>query len=122
MEFNHIEQKIVNYIKRWHTGKEKAITYRNLALSLGMSKRELRNIVAHLVAEHKCLIATTSSDGYFWIQDKSDYEHARAELISRINKLRIRLDGLDLGWKEKNAGQQDLFIKNKEAQSEKEYI
>jgi len=108
-KLNYEEQKIVSYLKRWHIGKDNAITFKSLSIALNIPKRELRNIVAHLVAEHKQLIASTSSEGYFWIQNQSEYEHARAELISRIRKLNTRLDGLDTGWSNANAGQQFLF-------------
>jgi len=108
---NPIEQKITYHIQRWHLGKNRATTFKNLSLALHVPQRELREQVAHLVSEHRQLIATTSDAGYYWIQDQSEYEHTRAELLSRIKKLAARLDGLDLGWREKNQGQQKLIFK-----------
>ena len=108
-KLNYTEQKIINYLKRWHSGRNRATTFKSLSVALAIPTRELRDIVAHLVSEHKCLIGSISSKGYFWIQDQSDYKHARAEILSRIRKLKTRLDGLDLGWAEEKNGQFNLF-------------
>lgn len=108
-ELNFTEQKILNYLRSWHTGKSRAVTYKSLSMALKISPRELRDIVAHLVTDHNELIATISSEGYFYIQTEDEYKHARAELISRIKKLSMRARGLRRGWIEKEKGQKKLF-------------
>lgn len=108
-ELNHTEQKIINYLKRWCLGKERAHTYKNIAWSLEINERELRKTVAHLITDHHLLIGTISTGGYFLIENRSEYAYACNELGSRIDKLRKRLDGLNEGWADKTKGQQRLF-------------
>ena len=105
----YTEKKVLNYIKRWHAGRRCASTYKKISASLGMEARDFRSVVAHLVTEHGALIATTSDLGYYYIENLEDYNHARAEILSRIKKLRARLDGLDAGWEKKIGPQRTLF-------------
>jgi hypothetical protein len=109
MKLTYEEERILNFIKRWHSGRGRAITYKELASVLKINDRALRDVVAHLITEHGQLIATCSDSGYFYIQNDEEYSHARGEIISRIDKLRQRLDGLDEGWKENTKGQRALF-------------
>ena len=40
----------------------------------------------------------SSQEGYYYITEQDDYQIAKAEIISRIDKLRQRLNGLEKGW------------------------
>lgn len=101
------EQEILDYIKRWHRGRQRAITYKELAKVLRINERELRNVVALLVIKGELIGA--SQEGYFWITSEEEYQIARAEIISRISKLRLRLDGLEKGWEARQVPQKSLF-------------
>jgi len=101
------EEKILNYIKRWHRGVSGATTYKELSEKLKINSRELRNAVAHLVTEGALIGA--SQEGYFYITNTEEYNLARAEIISRIDKLRQRLEGLERGWEEQQTPQKTLF-------------
>ena len=102
-----MEEQILNYIKRWHRGRQRAITYKELAKVLKLNERELRNVVALLVTKGEPIGA--SQEGYFWITSNDEYQIARAEIISRIEKLRLRLDGLEKGWEARQVPQKSLF-------------
>jgi len=103
------EQTVLNHLKRWHLGRARAITYKNLARVLKMDSRTLRDIVARLVADHNALIASTSSDGYFYIQTEEELNHAKNEIISRVRKLAARKRGLVKGWTLQSEPQKTLF-------------
>jgi len=102
-----MEEQILDYIKRWHRGRQRAITYKELAKVLKLNERELRNVVALLVTKGEPIGA--SQEGYFWITSDDEYQIARAEIISRIDKLRQRLNGLEKGWEERQVPQKSLF-------------
>ena len=101
------EQEILDYIKRWHRGRQRAITYKELAKVLRINERELRSVIALLVIKGELIGA--SQEGYFWITCEDDYQIARAEIISRIDKLRQRLEGLERGWEARQVPQKSLF-------------
>lgn len=101
------EQEILDYIKRWHRGRQRAITYKELAKVLRINERELRNVIASLVTKGEPIGA--SQEGYFWITCDGEYQIARAEIISRIDKLRQRLEGLEKGWEARQVPQKSLF-------------
>ena len=102
-----MENQILNYIKHFHKGRQRAITYKELAKVLRINERELRNVVALLVIKGELIGA--SQEGYFWITSEEEYQIARAEIISRISKLRLRLDGLERGWEARQVPQKSLF-------------
>ncbi len=102
-----MEEQILDYIKRWHRGRQRAITYKELAKTLQINERELRNVIASLVTKGEPIGA--SQEGYFWITSKEEYQIARSEIISRIEKLRLRLDGLEKGWEARQVPQKSLF-------------
>ena len=102
-----MEEQILDYIKRWHMGRQRAITYKELAKTLQINERELRSVIALLVIKGELIGA--SQEGYFWITSEEEYQIARAEIISRIEKLRLRLDGLERGWEARQVPQKSLF-------------
>ena len=61
------EQTVLNHLRRWHLGRARAITYKNLALILKMDARTLRDTVSRLVTEHNALIAVAPRAGA-WIE------------------------------------------------------
>ena len=102
-----MENQILDYIRRWHRGRQRAITYKELAKVLRINERELRNVIASLVTKGEPIGA--SQEGYFWITSEEEYQIARAEIISRIDKLRQRLEGLERGWEARQVPQKSLF-------------
>jgi len=102
-----MEEQILNYIKHFHRGRQRAITYKELAKVLKLNERELRSVIALLVIKGELIGA--SQEGYFWITSEGEYQIARAEIISRIDKLRQRLNGLEKGWEARQVPQKSLF-------------
>jgi len=92
------QHRLINYLKEYCFGKDRAITFRRLALKLGINSRELRRIVAHIVINEIAPIGSNSKDGYFYISNEDEYKWAREELFSRIRKLSKRARGLRIGW------------------------
>lgn len=107
----YLEKRFISTLQNWHTGAEKAITYRELAKELGISNREVRLLKNHLVTEHKKPIGSTSgsSSGYFWIKNQKEFEHCRAEIISRIKELKKLADSLEEAWYQHIGGKPKLF-------------
>ena len=91
------EQKILDTLPM---GGDLPITYKSIAWSTGINKREVRSIVAHLVTDHHICICTTSSGGYFLATTHEEFDEAHRELISRVKKLSKRAKGLRLGYNE----------------------
>jgi len=102
-----MENQILNYIKHFHKGRQRAITYKELAKVLRINERELRSMVALLVQNGELI--GSSQEGYYYITEQDDYQIARAEIISRIDKLRQRLNGLEKGWEARQVPQKSLF-------------
>ena len=94
---NELEIKIINELKGLHRGKDNAIHYKCLALTLNVNEREVRSIIADLITLQHIPIAT-SQEGYWWIDSKDEYDIAHGELLSRIKKLSKRAKGLRLGY------------------------
>jgi hypothetical protein len=107
------EEKIINYLKLFHSGKGNAITYRDLALDLKINARELRDAVSLLVTDSIAPIASvstgSSAGGYFYIQTEDEYTQARNELMSRIKKLAKRAKGLRRCWEKQRKVSNRLF-------------
>lgn len=93
-----IQNRLINYLKEYCYGKDKAITFRRLALKLDINSRELRRIVAHMVISGIAPIGSNSKDGYFYIANEEEYGWAREELFGRIRKLSKRCKGLRISW------------------------
>ena len=92
------QHRLINYLKEYCYGKDRAITFRRLALRFDINSRELRRIVADIVVNGIAPIGSNSKDGYFYIKDENEYKWAREELFSRIRKLSKRCKGLRLSW------------------------
>ena len=92
------QHRLISYLKEYCYGKDRAITFRRLALKLGINSRELRRIVAHIVINGIAPIGSNSKDGYFYIENEDEYKWAREELFSRIRKLSKRARGLRISW------------------------
>jgi len=109
-----IQHRLINYLKEYCYGKDRAITFRRLALRLDINSRELRRIVSDIVVNGIAPIGSNSKDGYFYISNEEEYGWAREELFSRIRKLSKRCKGLRIGWtleKEKPKFRQMELIK-----------
>ena len=98
---NELEIKIINELKGLHRGKDNAIHYKCLALTLNVNEREVRSIIADLITNRHLPVAT-SQEGYWWIDSEDEYRQASGELISRIKKLSARHRGLRLGYQEQD--------------------
>ena len=92
------ELTILNYIENRCRGKANAETFKHLSLLLGIGERELRDIVAHMVADWQIPIASGSDCGYYWLTTDQEFIEAHRELISRIKKLAKRAKGLRIGY------------------------
>jgi hypothetical protein len=92
------ETIILSRLRKYHRGKECAITFKRLSYLTGINQREVRMCVAELVTYHEQPIAGTSDAGYYVISSKEEYDHASNELMSRIRKLSKRHKGLRHGY------------------------
>jgi len=92
------ETIILSRLRKYHRGKECAITFKRLAAITGINEREVRLCVAELVTYQEQPIASTSDAGYYVISSKDEYDQASNELMSRIRKLSKRHKGLRKGY------------------------
>ena len=89
---NELENQITDTLYVWHKGKDKAITFTNLATVLDINTRTLRRLISHLVTEHRIPICSCSAHGkgYFFVDTIAERDHHYNELISRSRKLKTR--------------------------------
>jgi len=93
-----MEQNIINELKKYHTGKENAIHFRQLAFVFDLNERVLRGIVSEIIKSGKACICSTSTDGYYWPANEDEYLHAQNEDLSRIKELVKKHKGRRLAW------------------------
>lgn len=89
-KFNElIENRLINHLKKFHSGKKNAIPHKLLATRVGISPRRVRALISHLVREHYIPIGSLSKSdsGIFFVVDKKVMEKAHEELMSRSGKI-----------------------------------
>lgn len=89
-KFNEsIENRCIDYLKKYHYGKQNAIPHKLLATKIGLSPRKTRALISHLVREHYIPIGSLSKSdsGIFFVTDKKVMEKAHKELMSRSGKI-----------------------------------
>lgn len=100
-KFNEsIENRCVNYLKRFHLGKHNSIPHKLLATRIGVGPRRVRSLISHLVKEHKIPIGSTSDSGIYYINSFKDMDQAYRELMSRSDKIILRAFSLKQAYKE----------------------
>lgn len=87
-KFNEIlENRLINYLKKYHLGKKNSIPHKLLATRIGVDPRTVRALINHLVTEHEIPIGSTSDSGIFYINSLEEMEQAHRELMSRSGKI-----------------------------------
>ena len=83
-----------------HRGKERAITSRELGMLLQLSTREVREIIAEMVADGELIGASVDGvdGGYYLIESEADLEETRAILRARATKIFARDRELCKAW------------------------
>jgi predicted DNA-binding transcriptional regulator YafY len=87
-------------VLKQHQGKGNAITSRQLAQRLGISTREVREIIAALVEDGALIGASVDGDsgGYYVITTPAELEETRAILRSRAQHIFARDAALRRTW------------------------
>jgi len=98
-----LKQAIVDRMLREHVGQENSVMREELALVFDETDRECRKAVEEIVVAGRLPIGGLPRPpfGYFVINTQKEYEMVRADLTSRIQGLRDRLDGLEVAWQER---------------------
>jgi len=109
-KFNElIENRLVNYLEKFHRGKKNSIPHMLLAKRTGIEPRTIRALISHLVTDHEVPIAGTSDSGIFYISTKEEMEQAFEELMSRVGKIRKRADAVKEAFYESVNNKPKLF-------------
>jgi DNA-binding IscR family transcriptional regulator len=92
-----VENKILGILEN-HQGADNAITYKDIATQLGVSRRTVRLIVKKLIESDMVPIGSISDGsggGYFLISSEEERKRAVAELNARIHSLSMRALALE---------------------------
>jgi hypothetical protein len=95
---NSLELKIIVKLKNHHRGKDRAITYKQLAWLLGIEPRHLRSLVSEIIKSGQAPICSTSDSGYFFPENEDEFNHAQNEDLSRIKELAKKHRGRRRAW------------------------
>jgi len=97
---NEAEHEIADYLFDFHKGIGKAVSNRTLSEVFMLEERKLRQIITHLIVEHKVPIGSCSVNhsGIYFVSSDEDYKIASDELMGRVKKLSRRHKCLRLGW------------------------
>ena len=108
IQMTHIETAILALIQR---GRESAISMSALAGSVGISTRELQQIIQHLINDHGVLIAsaTGKQHGYYYPDGEEEFRAAVDQLKHRIISLARRIRAIDSAAYEEIFGQGRIF-------------
>lgn len=88
----NIETAICNYLKRNHTGREKAASSKELEAAFNIKGAEVRKVVNSL----RCAGAPVCSDtvGYYYAASQEEVNATIAQLNGRITKISNARNGL----------------------------
>ena len=94
LQLTDVEVQVLFLIQR---GRENAISMSALAGAVGISTRELQDVIKHLIEDHGVLIAsaTGKNHGYYYPVTEDELISARAQIIHRIQSLARRLRAID---------------------------
>lgn len=78
---------------REHRGRQAAIGKAELAQQTGLCERRVRQLIKHLIEEHREPIGSCSGPpaGYFWIDSPAELDLAMHELRTRIIEMAKRM-------------------------------
>lgn len=112
-ELTALERAVLSLIQR---GRENAISMPALAEAVGITTRELQQIIQHLINDHGVLIASATgrNHGYYYPQSEDEYRAAAAQLEHRIISLARRLRAMDREKYEEIFGQGRIFVDEEE--------
>lgn len=80
-------------VLREHRGRQAAIGKAELSAQIGCGERRLRQLIKHLIEEHREPIGSCSAPpaGYFWIDTEAELDLAMHELRTRIIEMAKRM-------------------------------
>jgi len=111
-KFNElIENRLINYLEKYHRGKKNAIPHKLLATRLNIDPRTIRALISHLVTDHSIPIGSLSKSnvGIFYINTKEEMEQAHTELMSRSGKILDRAFALKQAYRKTITNKLKLF-------------
>lgn len=92
MDHENINKKFLAYLKRNHTGEDKAIQSKCLETRFHLSNRKIRDIVNVLRCEGYPICSYDG--GYFYAANEDEVRHSIRQLSSRICKIAEAKNGL----------------------------
>ena len=84
------ERKLIETLR----GYTRALSSQELAAILCVDPRKVRALIAHLRADHKCPICSTSAEGFWYARSRDDADHTIKQLYSRRRELEAAIDGI----------------------------
>lgn len=92
MESENITEKVLEYLKLNHTGKEMAVSRRFLEKKYKLSGRKLRNVINSLRCEGKPICS--DENGYYYAENEKEVIGSIRQLNSRIGNIARAKNGL----------------------------
>lgn len=92
MESENITEKVLEYLKLNHTGKEMAVSSRYLEKKYKLSGRKLRNVINSLRCKGKPICS--DENGYYYAENQREVIGSIRQLNSRIGNIARAKNGL----------------------------
>lgn len=110
MDYVSIKEILLVYLKRYHTGKEKAVQSRGLENKFQVNSRNIRNIVNELRCEGYPICS--DDNGYYYAANKEEILKSIYQLDSRMCKIAEAKNGLvnSLAFFSDSSGQLQLEL------------
>lgn len=87
-----MEHKFLNYIKEYHTGKEKAVSSASLQNRFSISSRTVRKLVNQLRNDGNPICS--GDNGYYYAADREELISSIRQMTSRIKEISKARRGL----------------------------
>ena len=92
MDYVDLNKKFLTYIKRNHTGEDRAVQSKCLEIRFHLSSRKIRDIVNKLRCEGYPICSYDG--GYYYAANKNEVMRSIRQLKSRIGKIAEAKNGL----------------------------
>jgi len=100
-------QSLADHLRRWHAGRDHAITKADMASFFSVTSREVERMVQDLRGQ--AVPIGSSAHGYFWCVDRVDFLVTLGHIKPRFQAMRTTVEGIERAMAHLPPTQGDLF-------------